>query len=199
MPHPDGFYCKDTIVKDILADPNIHPGLLRAALNTLHSISSSMKWTLSYQATSIPAQPHSSGCDHQRSEFEAQTIPTSHSSVFDHQGSGLESWDADSNSSTNNSANHPQHPPSIIQFNKLKSDLEKQHRIDTECIKQNLTMQHNRDLQIVKNEAQRIIHVAVIQVKDPGQQALAQSRKNRCTTTTNRTTISASKTAAANP
>ena len=70
--------------------------------------------------------------------------------VFDHQGSGLESSDAESNSSTNNSANHAQHPPSIMESNKLKPDLEEQHRIDSECITENLTMQHNRDLQIVK-------------------------------------------------
>ena len=38
-------------------------------------------------------------------------------------------------------------------------------------------MQHNRDLEIVKNEAQRIIHDAMIWVKDSEQQALGQSRK----------------------
>ena len=38
-------------------------------------------------------------------------------------------------------------------------------------------MQHNRDLQIVKDEAQRIIHDAMIQVKESEQQALAHSRK----------------------
>ena len=63
----------------------------------------------------------------------------------------------------------PQHPTSIIELNKLKSDLEEQHRIDSECIKLNLAMQHNRDLQIVKDKAQRIIHVAIIQVEDSEQ------------------------------
>ena len=38
IPCPDRFNCVDTIVKDILADPNIHPDLLRTAMNTLHSI-----------------------------------------------------------------------------------------------------------------------------------------------------------------
>ena len=170
MLHPGGFKSEDTIFKDIIADPNIHPGLLRTAMNTKHSIISPMKLTLSHQATPTPAEPHSSGFDHQRLGLEAQATPTSHSLGFDHQGSGLESSDDDSNISTNISANHPQHPPSIIEFNKLKSDLEQQHRIDSECIKQDLTMQHNRDMQIVKGEAQRIIHDEMIQVKDSEQQ-----------------------------
>ena len=157
MPHPDGFNSEDTIVKYILPEPNIHPGLIRTAMSTLLSIISLIKLTLTHQATPTPVQPHSSG--------------------FDHQGSGLESSDADCNSSTNNSANHPQHPPSIIEFNKSKSDLEEQHGIDRECIKQNLTMQHNRDLQIVKDESHRINHGAMMQIKDSEQQALAQSGK----------------------
>ena len=64
MPHPDGSNSEDTIVKDILADPNIYPDLLRTAMNTLHSIISPMKSTLSQQATPTPAQPHSPGFDH---------------------------------------------------------------------------------------------------------------------------------------
>ena len=110
MPHPDGFNSEDTIVKDTLAYPDIHPGLLRTGLNTLHSINSPMKSTLSHQATPTPAQPHSLGFDHQRPGPEAQATLTSNSSGIDHQGSGLESSDADSNSWTNNSANHPNIP-----------------------------------------------------------------------------------------
>ena len=79
-----------------------------------------------------------SSFDHQRPGCEAQMTPTSHSSGFDHQGSGLESPAADSNKSTNNLANQPQHPPSIIEFNKLKSDLEEQHKIDSEYMKTEL-------------------------------------------------------------
>ena len=70
MLHPDGFNSEDTIVKDILADPNIHPGLLRTTMDTLHSIISPMKSILLHQAT-FPAQPHSSGFDHQRPGLEA--------------------------------------------------------------------------------------------------------------------------------
>ena len=48
MPHPDWFNSEDIIVKDIVADPNIHPGLLGTTMNTLHSIMSPMKSTLSH-------------------------------------------------------------------------------------------------------------------------------------------------------
>ena len=107
MPHPDGSNSENTIVKDILADTNIHACLLRTVMNILHSIISPMKSALSHQDTPTPAQPHSSGFVHQRPGPEAKATPTSQSSGFDHQGSGLESSNADSNSSTNNSANHP--------------------------------------------------------------------------------------------
>ena len=61
MPQSDGLSPKDTIVQDIMADPNINPNLLQAAINTLRS------------RIDIMQSP--------------QATPTSNSSPFDHQGS----------------------------------------------------------------------------------------------------------------
>ena len=46
-----------------------------------------------------------------------------------------------------------------------------------ECMKQNLSMQHERDLQIVRDEAQRKIDDAFSQARLSGEKAIAQSRK----------------------
>ena len=46
-----------------------------------------------------------------------------------------------------------------------------------ECMKQNLSMQHERDLQIVRDEAQRKIGDAFCQARLSEEKAIAQSRK----------------------
>ena len=61
--------------------------------------------------------------------------------------------------------NQPQHPPLTLELKKLKAELEGRHRINTECIKQNLSMQHHRDFQIVRDEAQRRLDDALNQVR----------------------------------
>ena len=37
MPQSDGLISEDTIIQDIVADPNINPNLLQAAITTLSS------------------------------------------------------------------------------------------------------------------------------------------------------------------
>ena len=54
--------------------------------------------------------------------------------------------------------------------------MEERHRIDTECIKQNLIMQHHRDLQIVRDEVQRKLDDALSQVRLSEEKAIAQSK-----------------------
>ena len=127
MPLSDGLIPEDTTVQDIVADPNINPNLLQAVINILsNNIMQS-----------------------------AQATPSSNSSPFAHQRSAIESSGNDPSQSNNSSNNQPQHLPSTLELQKLKADLEKRYRINTECIKQNLSMQHHRDLQIVRDEAQR--------------------------------------------
>ena len=46
-----------------------------------------------------------------------------------------------------------------------------------ECIKQNLSMQHDRDLQILRDEAQRRLDDALSQVKSGEEKAIDQSRQ----------------------
>ena len=46
-----------------------------------------------------------------------------------------------------------------------------------ECIKQNLIMQHHRNLQIVRDEAQRRLDDALRQVRSSEEKAIAQSRQ----------------------
>ena len=55
--------------------------------------------------------------------------------------------------------------------------MEERHRIGMECMKQNLSMQHERDLQIVRDEAQRKIDDATNQARLSEERAIAQSRK----------------------
>ena len=55
--------------------------------------------------------------------------------------------------------------------------MEERHRINTECIKQNLGMQHHRDLQIVRDEAQRWLDGALSQVKSSEEKAIPQNRQ----------------------
>ena len=74
--------------------------------------------------------------------LSAQATPTSSSSPFDHQKSEIENSDNDPSQSNNSSNNQPQHPPSTLELKRLKAELEERHRINTECIKQNLSMQH---------------------------------------------------------
>ena len=94
IPQSDGLSPEDTIVQDIMADPNINPNLLQAAINTLSSRINTMQ--------------------------SAQAMPTSSSSPFDHQGSASESSDNDSSQSNHSSNNQPQHPPSTLELKKLK-------------------------------------------------------------------------------
>ena len=55
--------------------------------------------------------------------------------------------------------------------------MEERHRISMECMKQNLSMEHERDLQIVRDEAQRKIDDAFSQARLSEEKAIAQSRK----------------------
>ena len=54
--------------------------------------------------------------------------------------------------------------------------MEERHRISMECMKQNLSMQHERDLQIVRDEAQRKIDDIFSQARLSEEKAIAQSR-----------------------
>ena len=85
MPQSDGLSPEDTIVQDIMADPNINPNLLQAAINTLSSRIIIMQL--------------------------AHTTPTSITSPYDHQGSAIESSDSIASQSNHSSNNQPQHPP----------------------------------------------------------------------------------------
>ena len=69
MPQSDGLSPENTIVQDIMADPNINPNLLQAAINTL---SSRIKTMQSAQVTPTLGKIDSSGFDHQRSGLETQ-------------------------------------------------------------------------------------------------------------------------------
>ena len=67
-----------------------------------------------------------------------------------------------------------------IPFNfriKEKAELEERHRINTECMKQDLSMQHHRDLQIVGDEAQRRLYDVLSQVRPSEEKAIVQSRQ----------------------
>ena len=127
MPQSDGLSSEDTIVQDIMADPRINPNLLQAAINTLSSRINTIQ--------------------------SAQATPISSSSPFDHQGSAIKSSDNDPSHSKHSSNNQPQYLTSTLELKKLKAELEERHRINTECIKQNLSMQHHKDLQTVRDEA----------------------------------------------
>ena len=96
---------------------------------------------------------------------------------FDHQESAVRSSDSDSSQSNHSSNNQPQQPPSILELKKLKAELEEWHRINTGCIKQNLSMQHHRDLQIVKGGTQRRLDDALSQVRSSEEKAIAQIRQ----------------------
>ena len=133
MPLSDGLSSEDTIVQDIMADPNINQNLLQAVINTLSLRINAMQ---SAQAIPTLGKIDSSGFDHQRSGLRGQAPPTRSSSPFDHQGSAVEG--SDSNSSQSN--NQPQHPPLTLELKKLKAEFKERHRINTECIKQNLSM-----------------------------------------------------------
>ena len=107
----------------------------------------------------------------------AQATPTSSSLPFDHQGSVIDSSDNDPSQANNSCNNQPQHPPSALELRRLKAELEERHRIVTECMKQNLSMQHHWDLQIVRDEAQRRLDDALCEVRVSKETAIAQSRK----------------------
>ena len=98
MPTSDGLSPEDTIVQNIMADPNINPNLLQAAINTLSSRMNIMQ--------------------------SAQTTPTSSSSPFGHQGSAIESSDNDLIQSKHSSSNQPKCPLSTLELKKLKAELE---------------------------------------------------------------------------
>ena len=82
-----------------------------------------------------------------------------------------------SNHSSNNQPQHPASPFSFRILKKLKAESEERPRINTECIKQNLNMQHHRDLQIVRDEAQRRFDDALSQVRSSEEKNIAQSRQ----------------------
>ena len=66
---------------------------------------------------------------------------------------------------------------STSELNKFEADLEERHRISMECMKQNLSMQHKRDLQIVRDEAQRKIDDVFSQARLSEEKAIEQIRK----------------------
>ena len=139
----------DKFVQDLRADPNIPPNLLQTAINNVRSGNNVIQ--------------------------SAQAIPTNNSLPFEHQGSAIESSDNDPSQSHNSSNNQPQHPPSTLELKRLKAELEERHRINTEGMKQYLSMQHHRDLQIVRDEAQRKLDDALSQVRCSEEKAIAQS------------------------
>ena len=107
----------------------------------------------------------------------AQATPISSHFPFDHQGSVIDSSDNDPSQSTKSSNDQSQHSPTTLELKRLKAELEERHRIATECMKQNVSMQHQRDLQIVRYEAQRRLDDALSQVRLSEEKATAQSRK----------------------
>ena len=107
----------------------------------------------------------------------AQAKPTISNLPFNHQGSSVESSDNDPKHSHNSSDNHPQHPLSTLELKRLKAELEERHRNNTECMKQNLSMQHQRGLQIVRDEAQRRLDDALSEVRLSKEKAIGQSRQ----------------------
>ena len=107
----------------------------------------------------------------------AQATPTSSNLPFDHQGSAIKSLDNGPSQPDNNSNNQPQHPLSTSELKKFEADLEERYRINIECMKENLSMQHERDLQIVRDEAQRKLDDAFSQARLSEEKAIAQSRK----------------------
>ena len=151
MPQSHGLSSGDNIVQNLKVDPNISSNLLQTALNMVNPGNNVMQ--------------------------SAQATPTSSSSPLDHQGSAIGNLDSDPSQPDNNSNNKPQHPISTSQLKKIEVDLEERHRISMECMKQNLSMQHERDLQIVRDEAQRKIDDAINQARLSEEKAIAQSRK----------------------
>ena len=139
MPQSDMLISGDKIVQHLRADPNIPSNLLQVAINNVRSGKNEMQ--------------------------TAQATPTSNSLPFDHLGSAIISSDNDPNQSNNSSNNQPQCPPSTLELKRLKAELEERHRISTECMKQNLSMQHQRDLQIVRDVAQRRLDDALSEVR----------------------------------
>ena len=124
-----GLSSEDTIVQDIMTDPNINPNLLQTATDTLSSRINIMQ---SAQATLTLGKIDSSGFDtrgqdlkpkpqplltvsvfdHQSSGLGGQATPTSSSSPFVHQESAIESSESNSSQSNHSSNNQSQHPPS---------------------------------------------------------------------------------------
>ena len=139
MPQSDVLSSWNKVFQDLRADPKIPPNLLQKAIKNVRSGNNVMQ---SIQAT-----------------------PTSSSLPFDHQESVIDSLDNDPSQSNNSCNNQPQYPPSALELRRLKAELEERHRIDTECMKQNLSMQHQRDLQIVRDEAQRRLDDALSEVR----------------------------------
>ena len=139
MPQSNGLNSGDKFVQDLRADPNIPPNLLQTTINTVWSRGNTMQ--------------------------SAQATPTSSYSSFDHQKSESKNSNSYLSQLNNSSNNQPQHPPSTLELKRLKAELEERHRITIECIKQNLRMQHHRDLQIVGDEAQRRLDDSLSQVR----------------------------------
>ena len=91
--------------------------------------------------------------------------------------SEIENSDIDPSQSNNSSSNQPQHSTSTLELKRLKAELEETHRINTECMKQNLSMQHYRYPQIVRDETQRRLDDALSQVRSSEENGIAQSRQ----------------------
>ena len=151
MPQSDMLTSGNKVVQDLRADPKIPTNLLQAAIKNVRSGNNVM-------------QP-------------AQATTTSSSLPFDHQGSVIDSSGNDLSQSNNSSNDESQHTPTTLELKRLKTELEERCRIDTECIKQNFSMQHHRDLQIVRDEDQRRPDDVLHEDRVSKETAIAQSRK----------------------
>ena len=69
MPQSDGLSLEDKIVQDIMADPNINPNLLQAAINTLSSRINAMQ-PAQEQQMSIPENLNSENDSDSISEWD---------------------------------------------------------------------------------------------------------------------------------
>ena len=127
MPQADVLSSGSKIVQDLRADPDVPLNLLQTAIDNVRSGNNVIQ--------------------------SAQTTPTSSSLPFDHQGSAIESSDNDPSQSNNSSNNQPQYCLSTLELKRLKVELGERHIINTECMRQNLSIQHHRDLHIVRDEA----------------------------------------------
>ena len=124
MPQSDGLSSEDTIVQDIMADPNINPNLLQAAINTLSSrliqcsqhkphplYGKLIVQVLTTRCQDLKPKLHPllmvQALTTRGQNMEQKPHPTSSNSPFDCQGSAIESSDSNSRQSNHSSNNQP--------------------------------------------------------------------------------------------